>query len=322
MMTDELAIRKPDPMFPALRGGLGETGDDRCVAASTARAYRRDWEAFAAWCADRGLDDPLLATPNHVAGYVADLVDAGRAAATIRRTVTSLSVGYKTAGREPSPAQAEVVRRALAAARRRLGTAQRKARPVATVELERLTARCPDSLQGARDRAIILVGFAAALRRSELVALDVADLVVNDRGLEISIRRSKTARETEGAVVPVARGKMRAVCPVAAWTDWLAAAGLTAGPAFRRIDRHGHLHSRLTAAAVPLILTRAAQRAGLDLSALSAHSLRSGYVTTAAQRGHNERAIARVSRHRSLPVLRGYIHAADIWSDSATDLGL
>ena len=136
-----------------------------------------------------------------------------------------------------------------------------------------------------------------------------------------SVEDNLTHRAAKGSVIPVAAAAGPSCCPVIAWQAWRTAAGLHEGPALRSIDRHGNLGDGLSDRAVSVILDRTARRAGLDPTQMSAHSLRAGYVTTTAQRGHRERAIANNSRHRSVPVLRDYIRRATVWQDSATDLG-
>jgi integrase len=155
-----------------------------------------------------------------------------------------------------------------------------------------------------------------AARRSELVALDVADLEECPEGLRVTIRRSKTDQEGAGAVVAVCRGSI--ACPVAAVKEWLAAAGITEGPVFRRVNRGGRLlPGRLRAQSVGLIVKAYAARLGLDADAFSGHSLRSGFLTSAAARGASLFKMMDVSRHKSIDVLRGYVRDADAFRDHA-----
>lgn len=286
----------------------------------TLTEYQRDWRRFCEWANARDLD-PAQAEPEVLGAYVAHLVEAGRKPATITRALAAISVALAAGGRTDAPTRHPAVRAVAAGARRQLGTAQRRARPLATTDLARMSAALGTRLVDVRDRALLLVGFAAALRRSEIAALGVADMINNANGLEVRLRRSKTDQTGDGVIVPVAPATDPLCCPVRAWNTWTEAAGLTDGPAFRSVDRHGNLGPGLSDRAVSLVLTRAAERAGLDVDQLSAHSLRAGYVTTAAQRGHSERTIANVSRHRSIPVLRGYVRRGTVWQDAATNLG-
>jgi integrase len=171
-------------------------------------------------------------------------------------------------------------------------------------------------LAGKCDRALLLLGFALAARRSELVALDVADLEECPEGLRVTIRRSKTDQEGAGAVVAVCRGSI--ACPVASVKDWLAAADIADGPVFRRVGKGGRvLPGRLHPQNVALIVKAYAARLGLDPGAFSGHSLRSGFLTSAAARGASLFKMMDVSRHKSVDTLRGYVRDADAFRDHA-----
>jgi site-specific recombinase XerD len=201
-------------------------------------------------------------------------------------------------------------------ARRTLGVAPIKKSAATADKVLAMVAGGTRGLVSKRDRAIILLGFALAARRSELVALDVADLEECPEGLRVTIRRSKTDQEGAGAVVAVCRGSI--ACPVAAVRDWLAAAGITEGPLFRPVNKGGRLlPDRLAAQSVALIVKTYAARLGLDADAFSGHSLRSGFLTSAAARGASLFKMVDVSRHKSVDVLRGYVRDADAFRDHA-----
>jgi len=187
-----------------------------------------------------------------------------------------------------------------------------------------MIAYLPPSLAGKRDRAVLLVGFASAMRGSELVALTVEDMEDRDEGVVLAKRRSKTDQEGKGAHVAVPYGSDPETCPVLALRGWLADAEITSGPIFRSVDRHGNIGTAaLTQRAVAIIVKRTAHRAGLDGDRFSAHSLRAGFVTTAAANGASERAIAAQTGHRSMEVLRRYVRHATVFTDNAaTSLGL
>jgi site-specific recombinase XerD len=194
----------------------------------------------------------------------------------------------------------------------------RKAQPLELEPLARLLEPIDTStLAGLRDRAMLLLGFAAALRRSELVALDVEDLHFDpSRGLLVTIRRSKADQEQEGAQVAVPYAQEPNRCAVRALRRYLDAAGIHHGPAFRQIRRGDNLTDRrLSDQSVALIIKQRAQAAAVPPALLSGHSLRAGYATAAAAAGVEERKIANVTRHRNLPVLRGYIRAATAFDD-------
>ncbi|WP_165356834.1 site-specific integrase [Nocardioides zhouii] len=186
-----------------------------------------------------------------------------------------------------------------------------------------MIAHLPDTTAGSRDRAILLVGFAGALRRSELVALRVDDVEWRDEGAVLHIRRSKADQEAAGREVALPRGKDEQSCPVDALRSWLAEGDISRGQLFRSVDRHGNVGEQLSDRAIVLVIRRAATAAGLDPDKYSGHSLRAGFATTAAAHGASERRIAVQTGHRSMEVLRGYIRHATVFTDNAVnDLGL
>ena len=178
----------------------------------------------------------------------------------------------------------------------------------------------PLTVTGVRDRAIILLGFAGALRRSELVALNVADIEMTENGLLVRILRSKTDQEAEGAVVAVLSGGT--YCPAEAVLSWLTAAKITEGFVFRAISRSGKVSaSGLSDRTVSSIVKRGARQIGLDAKKFSAHSLRSGFLTSAAANGASIFKMMDVSRHKSIDTLRTYVRDAELFKDHA-GLGL
>jgi integrase len=183
-----------------------------------------------------------------------------------------------------------------------------------------MVAATPESLLGARDRALLLLGFAGAFRRSELVALAVVDLDFTRDGLVVTLRRSKTHQEGEGRKLGVPFGSRPESCPVRAVQDWLQAAGISAGLVLRSINRHGHLGTALTAHSVALVVKRYAAAAGLEAARYAGHSLRSGLATSAAVGGASERAIMAQTGYRSAAMVRRYIRDADLFRGNAAGL--
>ena len=174
-----------------------------------------------------------------------------------------------------------------------------------------MVATAPAKLAGLRDRALLLIGFGGALRRSELVALDVADIEETETGLLVTIRGSKTDQERAGATIAIARGDV--ACPAEALRKWLEAAGIESGPIFRPIGKGGTLRtSRLTDRSVANIVKAYAGRAGFDASMFSGHSLRAGFLTSAAGKGASIFKMMDVSRHKSVDTLRGYVRDAEL----------
>lgn len=188
-----------------------------------------------------------------------------------------------------------------------------------TGELRRLLATCdPQTFAGARDRALLLLGFAGGFRRSELVALDTADLEETGDGLRVRLRRSKTDPEAHGREVGIPFGSHPGTCPVRAVRAWLSAIGAVTGPLFRPVDRHGAVGSgRLSDRGVARIVQRAARRAGLDPSRYAGHSLRAGLAIAAAHGGAPERAIMAQTGHRSLITVRRYMRSGSLFTQNA-----
>ena len=277
------------PLGPLLPGALTTAEIDATMgyaeaetALATRAAYASDWRDFAAWCALRG----ATARPAHVgivAAYLSSLADLGRKASTIGRRAAAIACRHKMAGHEPPTAQ-EAVRAVLRGIRRIIGSARRGKAPATADVMKQVLALCPDTLAGKRDRALLALGFAGAFRRSELVALQVEDLVETPDGLRVTIRRSKTDQEGQGAEVPILRGtRLR---PVAAVQDWLAAAGITKGPVFREVKKGQRVQAvALNAPSVAAIVQRYAALAGLDAAGFAGHSLRSGFLTSGAEAG-------------------------------------
>jgi integrase len=236
---------------------------------------------------------------------------------TLTRRLSALSQAHQCAG-YASPTQDVRVRIVMAGIRRAKGTAPVGKRPVLTEDLRRILAALPDTLLGKRDRALLLLGFAGAFRRSELVALDAEDLDFGHEGVTVLVRRSKTDPEGQGRKVGIPYGSFLSTCPVRALRTWLEALGRVGGPLFCGINRHGQLASRrLSDKAVALIVKRGTGRIGLEAHAFGGHSLRAGLATAAASAGVPERAIMAQTGHRSLATLRRYIREGSLFLENA-----
>jgi len=258
---------------------------------------------------------PMPAVPEVLAAYLAYEVGQNRRPSTLSRRLAAIQYAHQHAGHEP-PTTAECVRATLRGIRRTLGSARNRKAP-STAGLARAMARAtPDSMVGLRNRAILLLGFAGALRRSELVALNVADIEPADGGLRVNIRRSKTDQEGEGTVIAIAAGITD--CPAKALMTWLGAAGITEGPVFRPINKAGTVSKvRLTDRSVANIVKLCAGRIGLDARTFSGHSLRSGFLTSAAANGASIFKMMDVSRHKSIDNLRTYVRDAELFKNHA-----
>ena len=282
-------------------------------AASTRKAYRTDFRLFKAWCDARGVS-PLPAAAETVAAYLAAEAKTAKPS-TLGRRVAAIRYAHKLAGLA-LPTDAEGVKATMRGIRRTFGSARVRKAPAVAAKMLGMVATAPDKLAGLRDRALLLLGFAGAFRRSELVALDVADIEETEAGLRVTIRYSKTDQEGQGVTIAIARGDV--ACPVKALREWLEAARIETGPIFRSINKAGAVApERLTDRSVANIVKAYAERAGFDASTFSGHSLRSGFLTSAAANGASIFKMMDVSRHKSVETLRGYVRDAEIFKDHA-----
>jgi site-specific recombinase XerD len=289
---------------------------DRAKAANTLRGYRADWRAFTGWCATH--EQTALPCAVRTLGlYLADQAAAGVKTSTLKRRLSAISQAHQAAG-HPSPTHDAAVRAVWAGIRRTHGTAPDRKAPLVTAQLRRAVAGLGDDLAGRRDRALLLLGFAGAFRRSELVALRVEDVAVVPEGLVVTLVRSKTDQEGAGRTVGIPYGPAPDVCPVRALTAWRSAAGISTGPLFRAVDRFGTVSpAALSDRSVARIVQRRAADVGLDPEKFGGHSLRAGLATSAAAAGVQERDIARQTGHKSMPVLRVYIREGELFRHNA-----
>jgi integrase len=326
-MADSLPALAPDPAGRLVPGpSLAERAGGyarQARADNTRRAYRAAWADFCGWCASQGRQ-PLPASPATIGLFLADRAATHRVA-SLRLRLVALRHAHNLAGHRldlQDPAIAEVWRGIC----RSHASAPAK-KDAATTELLRGALRVLErqpGLRPLRDRALLLVGFTAALRRSELVALEVADLTFRAEGLVLRLRRRKTDQDGQGSDIGLPAGHHDLTCPVRALQAWLAAAGITEGPVFRAVNKAARpATTRLSDRAVALVVKAALAAAGHDSRSFSGHSLRSGFATSAARAGVPEAQIQSQTGHKSLPVLRGYIRRGSLFRDNAAGkLGL
>jgi integrase len=266
-------------------------------AENTTRVYRTGWAQFTAWCDEHAVM-ALPAGAETVACYIADLAKAAKPA-TIDARLAAISAAHRAAGYD-SPTKEEAVRLVRRGVRRTLGTAQRQVHPVTVPDLRTMLEGLGSDSVGCRDRALLLLGFAGALRRSELVGLDVTDVAEGADGLTLHLRRSKTDQEGAGRTLGIPFGSNPVTCPVRAWRAWLEVSGITEGFAFHPVVGHGHIDTtRLNAQAAALVLKRHAARVGswrttcheseLEETADSYNSQEDGEASTQKQRTHQLR---------------------------------
>ena len=306
-MGRAVALRKPE--FSGLERAAEYAAASRSV--STRRTYASVWSNWTRACAERAWPE-LPARPEHVAIFIAELADAGRKVSTIRQHLTAIASAHRMSG-HPSPTQVAAVRMTMDGIERKLGAAPLK-KAALTVDLAtKALKKIPDDLAGRRDRALIMVGFAAALRRSEIVGLDVADIRSHPKGLVVHLRRSKTDQRGEGKTKAIPTG--RRIHVAEALDAWLAAAGIKDGPIFRGVHGPLVLPDRLSTRQVGRIVKARAAAIGLNPKSFGSHSLRSGYITSAADSGATLQTIANHAGHAKVDTTLGYVQVQDAFAN-------
>ena len=220
-----------------------------CRAQSTSRAYEHDWNCFRQWCGARE-HEVLPANPDTVAEYLTRMARLYKPI-TLGRGLAAISVEHQTAGFS-SPTTNILVRNTLSGIRRHHSVAPTRKTPIRASNLHRAVEALPDDMKGLRDKALLLLGYVGALRRSELVAINAEDIGFVDRGIRLTLRRSKTDQEGRGSTVGIGYGVHSPTCPVKALKSWLEAAGINEGPVFRSVSHYGRvgktrLHDRTVA---------------------------------------------------------------------------
>ena len=312
------------------------------TAPNTKRAYRADWADFCAWCDTRGVT-ALPASPETVSLYIASRAEvgpddddgqptAGLKVSTLERRLSAINQAHRQTGHDaPASRRDEPLHSVWAGITRTKGVAVDKVSPTLPDDLRHMVEALPRgedgewTLAAKRDRALLLVGFAGALRRSELVAIEAGHVQFTAEGLRLRLPRSKADQEGRGTTLGIHYGRTPQTCPVRAMRSWLAAGreatgAPLVGPVFRKVDRWGRLwETGLTPGAVAKLVKRAASRAGLDAALYSGHSLRAGFATQAARAGKHERSIMAHTRHKSERVLREYIREGALFDENPTD---
>lgn len=290
-------------------------------APATRRNYASDWRAFESWCLRIG-QGSLPAAPEAVVLYLTDMLRRGRKITSARRHQSAINDRHRTAGL-PAPAR-EQVRVLLEGAQRYRGEQPAGKAPLEIADLRRICAKLGNSRPRAiRDRAVITLGFTSALRRINLVQLDLADLRFRTEGLTVYVRREKQDQKAEGRLIGVPYARDAEICAVRAIERWLEIRGGEAGPVFTPIREGRGLIQRLSGSTICLIVKRAVAGIGLRAADFGGHSMRSGFVTLAMNHGVREFLIADQTGHRSLSSLRRYFRKRDPFrANACVDLGL
>jgi len=315
-MKETGADRVPSPSLQQVRDFIRAS-----KAESTIRGYRADWRNFCGWCETNHLG-PLPASPEVVASYIAEC--AGRLkVGSIQRRLNAIAEAHKAVGVD-SPTHHAMVTNTMKGIRRTKGTASAQKAPTLTDDIRAMIDATDAGIIGNRDRALVLLGFAGAFRRSELVGLNVDDCAFGKDGLTVTLRRSKTDQDGQGRKIGIPYGSNPETCPVRVLQGWLEQAGTSSGPLFRSINRHGQVRAgRLSGIDVSRVVKKLAKRAGLDAAKYAGHSLRAGHATSAAIAGASERSIMNQTGHRSVQMVRRYIRDGSLFREnSAGKLGL
>lgn len=332
-VTDDIA-RLLDPDGPLTADEQEYVAAAR--AENTLKGYASDWREFSAWCAAAG-KAPMPAAPSTITGYLTTLAKHGAKVGTMSRRLSALRFAHQLRNL-PDPTKHARVVTVWEGIRRTHTTDPEQALPLMPPLLFDVLEACPrvrewktrgraaeTSLAGARDRAMLLVGFVGALRRSELAALTAEDVAEHPNGLVLSLGRTKTDQTGEHReMVVLPRGMNPARCAVTALTTWCDLSGITSGPLLRPVSKGNRaLPRKLNPESINTLVQSAIERAGIDATDYSAHSLRAGFVTYSHLRGSSDRAIAHQTRHRSLATVGTYVRVHTAWEDNAaTDLGL
>jgi site-specific recombinase XerD len=317
LLPEALAVLA-GPVGEAVARAAGYAG--RALSDNTRRAYESDWRAFCRWCEAGGIS-PLPAAPVLVAGHLASLAGTlGRSG--LRRRLAAIAHQHRGAGHPwetRHPAIAATMRGILATH----GKTSRPAAALTSAEVKRLLAACGTDTAGLRDRALLLLGFAGALRRSELVAIDREHLRFTSEGMTVFIPRSKRDQEGEGATIGIPRGLNPLSCPVRAMEEWLRRTRIEWGAVFRRLSPGGALEDRLSPQGVWKILRKRAELARLtvdETERLSPHGLRAGFITEAYLKGALDEQVMHHTRQKSIATTQGYRRRARITRDSPARL--
>jgi len=285
------------------------------IPENTKRAYRADWRDFETFCSRRKLSS-LPARPEHVCAYLAAKSRILKRT-SIRRRLTVIGIVHRMRGFQNPLEDSRVKQTWRGILRSKIESEERKA-PLLLKDLRTIMEALGPDLAGIRDKALLLLGFAGAMRRSEIVALNVSHIELQDDGLVVHLTRSKTDQLGVGRKIGIPHGENALTCPAKALLRWFEASGISEGAIFRKVNRHGELEgNRLCGASVALIVKRAFRLVGKRPQRFSGHSLRAGLATQAAMMGASERSIQKQTGHKSVKTLRTYIRDGSLFLENA-----
>ena len=288
-------------------------------ANNTVRAYKSDFKDFGLFCAKNGFKS-LPSEPRIVSLYLTYLSTKDSKISTLKRRVVSIGVIHRLKGYYLDMKHPSIIENIMGIKRRK-GSIQKGKKPILINNLKQLInvidEENKEDIKKLRDRSIILIGFSGGFRRNEIVSLDYEDLDFVEEGLKIQIRRSKTDQFGEGSVKALPYFDSSKYCPVISLKNWIKISKISAGPLFRRFVKGSKLSkNRLTDQTVALLIKQYLQLAGIDSKNYSGHSLRSGFATSAAESGAEERSIMDMTGHKSTEMVRRYIKEANLFKNN------
>ena len=289
-------------------------------AMNTVRAYKSDFKDFGLFCVKNGFNN-LPSDPKIVSLYLTHLSTKEVKLSTIKRRLVSIGVIHKMKGYYLDTKHPAIVEN-LMGIKRRKGIVQKGKKPILINDLKRILKVIDEEniqdIKKLRDKSIILIGFSGGFRRNEIVSLDYEDLDFVHEGLKITVKKSKTDQYGEGLIKGVPYFENSIYCPVTIVKRWLNISKITSGPLFRRFSKGSKLTSnRLTDQTVALLIKNYLNKTGIDSKNYSGHSLRSGFATSAAESGAEERSIMAMTGHKSTEMVRRYIKEANLFKNNA-----
>jgi site-specific recombinase XerD len=287
---------------------------------NTVRAYKSDFKDFGLFCAQNGFKS-LPSEPKIVSLYLTDLSTKDAKMSTLKRRLVSIGVIHRLKGHYLDTKHPSIIEN-LMGIKRRKGSIQKRKKPILIKDLKLVINVIDEQkikdIKKLRDRSIILIGFSGGFRRNEIVSLDYEDLDFVEEGLKIQIRKSKTDQFGEGLVKALPYFDNSQYCPVISIKKWLELSKITSGSVFRRFVKGSKLsENRLTDQTVALLIKEYLKLAGIDNKSYSGHSLRSGFATSAAESGAEERNIMAMTGHKSTEMVRRYIREANLFKNNA-----
>ena len=289
-------------------------------ANNTIRAYKSDFNDFGLFCAQNGFKS-LPSEPKIISLYMTHLSTKEVKMSTLKRRLVSIGVIHKLKGHYLDTKHPSIIEN-LMGIKRRKGSVQKGKKPLLINNLKQIInvidKDINDEIKQLRDRSIILIGFSGGFRRNEIVSLDYDDLDFVSEGLKINIKRSKTDQFGEGSLKALPYFENSQYCPVASLQKWLDMSKINEGPLFRRFKKGSKISDkRLTDQTVALLIKKYLEMAGINSKNYSGHSLRSGFATSAAESGAEERSIMAMTGHKSTEMVRRYIKEANLFKNNA-----